>query len=553
MVKEGPTADDSANAASGGREQTRGQRSDKSEPHIVTRICAGLAVVLLVGLFLSRSFAQQFDFSIANILTLVMGFFAWLSLVAALAFSRLSRWYWRFVAFAPVVLIAVGLSMYRVVGIDGELVPQFQSRWQRETALPAQVQSEVIPAAALSARPTDFPQFLGPARDGIVRGLQLQTDWKAHPPQIVWKQSIGDGWSSFAIQGDVAVTLEQRDKEQWVSAYDVNTGKLYWYAAVPGSHFNPLGGAGPRSTPTIVGDKVYAQLVTGPIICLELATGKKLWEVDLIKLTGWDQTSAEKVVAWGRSGSPLVIDQSVVVPLGGLKSEDGSLVALHVDDGRVLWRAGYDEQISYSSPVRATLLGVDQIVMVNERSITGHAISSGQVLWKLPWEGSSSGAANVSQPLPVDDEQLLITKGYSQGAQLVKFSKSSEGEWSSEVVWRKSSVLKTKFTSAVLSGDYAYGLSDGTLECVRVSDGTRQWKNGRYHQGQLLLVGNVLLITAEDGSVVLVAAEPTKFAELARVPVIEGVTWNVPSLSGDRLLVRNADEAACLRLPLVGK
>jgi outer membrane protein assembly factor BamB len=110
--------------------------------------------------------------------------------------------------------------------------------------------------------------------------------------------------------------------------------------------------------------------------------------------------------------------------------------------------------------------------------------------------------------------------------------------------------LKTKLTSAVIRDGFAYGLSDGILECIQVSDGKQQWKKGRYRHGQLLLVDDVLLITAENGSVVLVAADPSKFKELAKLDVMGDVTWNTAALSGDRLLMRNADEAACLRLPL---
>jgi outer membrane protein assembly factor BamB len=196
------------------------------------------------------------------------------------------------------------------------------------------------------------------------------------------------------------------------------------------------------------------------------------------------------------------------------------------------------------------LLGVEHIVMVNETSVTGHDIQTGVVLWTVPWPGQSNGSANVSQPVPIGESRLLISKGYSHGSQVVQFAKDSNDRWTFEVIWRDVGALKTKFTSPVIHGDYAYGLSDGILECIRLSDGFRQWKQGRYRQGQLLLVNDVLLITSESGAVVLVAADPAKFKELAKLDVIGDVTWNTPALSGDRLLIRNSDEAACLRLPL---
>lgn len=522
-------------------------------PRMLTRVCVGLAVVLFIGLFLSRSFAQRFDFGVANILTLIMGFLAWLSLTIGLAASNLRRWVWRSVALAPLVVVAVALSFLRVVRVDGELVPQFESRWKSAALPPAGPEAgeqEGIPAEMLQPRATDFPQFLGPHRNGIVTGTKLETDWKSHPPEILWKQPIGAAWSSFAVQGDVAVTLEQREDQQWISAYEVETGRLLWHTAIPGSHFNVMGGTGPRSTPTLVDGRVYAHLAAGQLVCLELATGKKIWEVDLLKLANWDQSAAEVEVSWGRSGSPLVVGHRVIVPLGGPEGErDRSLIALSIEDGHMLWRAGSD-QMSYSSPALVTLLGKQQIVMVNETSVTGHELDSGAVLWSVPWPGQSNGSANVSQPVPLDDSRLLISKGYSHGSEVVQFSKDSDSGWKFDVVWRDSGTLKTKFTSPVVRGAYAYGLSDGILECVRLSDGKRQWKKGRYRQGQVLLVDDVLLVTSESGSIVLVAAEPEEFRELAKLDVIGDVTWNVPALSGDRLLIRNADEAACLRLPL---
>ena len=526
--------------------------STQPAPRMVTRVSAALAVVLLICLFLSRSFAQRFDFGVANVLTLVMGFFAWLSLTIAFASSRLPRWYWRSVALVPVLAIGIALIFVRVVRLDGELVPQFESRWKTVSALPKGSPSDQrgnISDSQLAPRDTDFTQFLGNQRNAVVTGVRLETDWETRPPKILWKQPIGAGWSGFAIQGDVAVTLEQREQEQWVSAYEVETGELLWHTGVPGYHFNVLGGAGPRSTPTISVGRVYAHMATGQLVCLELQTGERVWEADLFKIAGWDQESAEAAVAWGRSGSPLIIKDMVVVPLGGPIDKDRSLIAFSAQDGRTLWRAGSD-QISYSSPSLVTLLGVEQIVIVNETTVTGHAIEDGQVLWTVDWPGQSNGPANVSQTTPIGDSRLLISKGYSQGAQLVEFTKDAQGKWKHEIVWKDPSVLKTKFTSPVVRGEYAYGLSDGILECVKLSNGERQWKKGRYRQGQLLLVDDILLITSESGSIVLVAADPKEFKELAKQDVIGDVTWNTPALSGNRLLIRNAEEAACVSLPL---
>ena len=167
----------------------------------------------------------------------------------------------------------------------------------------------------------------------------------------------------------------------------------------------------------------------------------------------------------------------------------------------------------------------------------------------MKWPSHSNGDASVSQPIVVDDSHVLLSKGYGGGSELLKISKS-DSAWSAETVWKVEGVLRTKFTSCVIKDGYAFGLNDGILECAALETGKRTWKKGRYRHGQILLIGDTLVITAENGAVVLVAADPKEHRELASLQVIGDVTWNTAALSGDRLLMRNSDEAACVILPL---
>jgi outer membrane protein assembly factor BamB len=312
-----------------------------------------------------------------------------------------------------------------------------------------------------------------------------------------------------------------------------------------------MGGAGPRATPVIENDRVYTQTATGQVACIDVGTSKVLWQADLLEIGGWDKAASELAIAWGRSGSPLLTGPLMVVPLGAPNgTADRGLIAFDKQTGEVRWRAG-DDQISYASPSLTKLLDKEQIVIVNEATVTGHEIDSGKVLWSIPWDGHSNSSANCSQTITVSPNQMLISKGYSQGSKLVEFSIDAQGQWSTKTLWEETNVLKTKFTNAVVLGEYAYALSDGLLECAKVADGKRKWKGRGYGHGQLLLVGDKLLIMAEQGDLALVDTDPRQFKQLARVPAISGVTWNVPSLSGDRLLIRNSDEAACIKLPLL--
>lgn len=524
------------------------------------------AVGCLLAVLPIRLSAHTSDFATANILTVILLMLTWIACSIGLAQSSLPRVVPRLVFWGPLVVLACFFTFYKFERVDGELNPQFQYRWSRERAL-SNVEQPAGPLAELSQsdadasstessiakdllapRPTDYPQFLGPNRNAMLPSQGLDPNWQATPPEILWKQDIGEGWSAFAVQGDVAVTMEQRQSQEWVSAYSVLDGSLLWKFAIEAKHSSVLGGTGPRSTPTIVDNQVIACSAVSQVVCLKLANGAPIWSCDLLEMAGTTQAEFEKEVSWGRAASALVVEDKVFIPLGGVGSKLKTLVALDRASGAEVWRSG-DDQISYSSPVLATLAGVVQVLLISETQASAYDLTDGHILWSVPWPGGSSSNASVSQPVVVDDSHVLLTKGYGAGCQYLQVTRQGE-TWSVKTEWENRSSLRTKFTSCVVKDGFAYGLSDGILECVSLADGKKQWKNGRYRQGQLLLVGEYLLITSERGDLVLVQADPRDFDELAKLPVIGDVSWNTAALSGNRCLMRNSDEAACVILPL---
>jgi outer membrane protein assembly factor BamB len=381
-----------------------------------------------------------------------------------------------------------------------------------------------------------------------VAEVELETDWKSRPPRQLWKQEIGAGWSGFAIVGDYAVTQEQRGEQELVVCYELKTGKVAWSYADnvrwdPGGG-GSLGGIGPRATPTIHKGKVFSQGATGILNCLDARTGKLLWAHDTLV-----EHNAGNVM-WGKAGSPLVVDDRVVVSVGG---DDASLVAYDIATGDKAWGAG-DRRSSYATPVLTVLSGVRQIVTVDEDYVTGHAADDGRVLWEHEWLGSSDTNASASQPVPVGDDRLFLSKGYGEGAELIKLTRDDRGFFSVDSLWKNRSVMRSKMSNVVVRDGYVYGLSEGLLQCLELDTGKSRWKKRRspeFGHGQIMLVGDVILaVTEKSGEVVLVEASRRKYRELASLPVLEGVTWNNPALSGPYLLVRNAEQAACLELPL---
>ena len=430
------------------------------------------------------------------------------------------------------VVIGVGVflttNLFHFKGFSGDLVPILEWRWQ-ENQSTVRLRSGNVPAPQIST--TDFPQFLGQHRNGVVSTTQLNLDWENHPPKLVWRRPVGEGWSGFAIAGSSAITQEQEGDWEKVVCYDLHTGDILWSHRDEARYHAPPAGIGPRATPTISGNRVYTLGSTGILNCLDFETGEQLWTTDIFE--------EHKAIAprWGVSISPLVFDELVIVSAGGA-------VAYYKETGEIAW-LGYRNESGYSSPFLTTLADTEQIVLFNQGLVTAHAPLSGELLWKQPWPTS---VECVSQPVPLSDNQLLVSSGYGVGAKLFQISRNSMGEFDVSTIW-ETTYLKAKFTNIIHYEGYLYGLDDGIFACINPADGTRQWKRGRYGHGQTLLVSDVLLVLTESGEVVLVDPNPNIHIEHARFAPLKGRTWNTPALVGDYLLVRNDREAACFQLP----
>jgi outer membrane protein assembly factor BamB len=518
-------------------------------------VLAGAIIMTIVMRYLPRVDGVPFplgDQAFGNIFSFLFGAFgvlvawAWISVR-----SNYALWIRLLVLFGTPIGIVLFLTVFRIDGFDGNMVVRLTPRWQpvADRRL-GQIVTEEKPAGIdlATTRPADFAEFLGPGRKCWIEDPGLATDWTAQPPKLLWKHEIGAGWGAFSAVNGYAVTMEQRGEEEWVTCYEIATGKPVWGNSVKARHENPMGGVGPRATPTIAGGRVYALGATGILQCLDGSTGKVNWKQELLKLYKLTQKESEEEVMWGRSASPLIVDDLVVVPAGGKAGRGGgpkSLVAFRAEDGTKAWEAGTD-QISYASPSLETLAGRRQIVIVNEKTVTGHDPATGEQLWSQEWDGDSSSSASSSQAVVLPGDLMLLCKGYGGGAKLLDFSTSAAAP---SEQWVNTRVLQTKFTNVTVIDGHVYALSDGILECVELETGKRRWKKGRYNHGQILGVGKLILVQAEDGDVALVEANPEQFVELTTFPAIEGMTWNNPCLYGKLLLVRNGEEAACYELP----
>jgi len=535
------------------------QPKKPSSPSLMPGLRLRIALAILLALSIGvRLFYALGDHAIVNILTFVCITIAIISLFVWFVFlSGHTRQARRSVLLLTILSLVGVVSVVKIAHFSGELIPTFRWRWSKapdEILGPPTVAGSADLVNLAKTTKEDFPEFLGPGRTAYVPTLTLADDWVASPPKLLWKQSVGAGWSAFSAVNGFAVTMEQRGLEEWVTCYEVETGKLRWASSSPGRHETTLGGTGPRSTPTIHAGRVYTLGATGLLRCLDGKDGSTIWEDDIPKRYKQTAATDQSYAAWGRSNSPLIVDDLVVVPAGGSPDKRVSLIAYDKISGEVRWEGG-SQFISYASPTVATLLGKRQIVSVNESNVSGHDIQTGQVLWEHKWEGDSAAGASTSQPVAISANQLLLSKHYNQGSALLKLIAGANDKIEVERTWHHNNLLKTKFTNVVVIGKYAYALSDGILECVDIQAGRKQWKHrdGRFGQGQILGVGDKILVMAERPCVLqLVAANPRRFEHLGKYPVFENSdrAWNNLCLYGNRLLVRNWELAACLELPL---
>jgi outer membrane protein assembly factor BamB len=388
--------------------------------------------------------------------------------------------------------------------------------------------------AAAPAAPTQnyWTNFRGPKRDGNYEAMPVLTSWPSNGLTPIWKQPVGLGYSSFTIADGRAYTIEQRRGQEVVAAYDVATGRELWTqrwnaAYSPGDDT----GDGPRSTPTWDQGRLYALGATGELRCLDANSGSVIWGKNILS----DNQAPN--LQWGVAGSPLIVDDKVIVLPGGANNK--SVVAYNKMTGAPVWKSLSDQQ-AYVSPMLVELGGRRQILIVSASRVLGVVPETGALLWSYPWD--TSMGINVSQPIIVDKNRFFISSGYGKGAALVEV-KGSGQNFTATTIWENVN-MKNKFNSSVLYNGYVYGLDEGILTCLDVNTGDRKWKGGRYGYGQVLLASGNLIVTSDSGDLALVKASPDAYTEVARFTALQGKTWNYPAIADGRLLVRNGNEMA---------
>ncbi|QDV74413.1 PQQ-binding-like beta-propeller repeat protein [Botrimarina mediterranea] len=443
---------------------------------------------------------------------------------------------------------AVGMATSTLVrsdGMWGNFLLGVDWRWtttseERIVAYAADREAKQVDAASVAESLGDirWPGFRGPDRDSKQHGPAIATDWDQTPPELLWKAPAGPGWSSFAVAGKLLFTQEQRDQAETIVCYDADSGKEIWTRAFEGRFDDPLGGPGPRATPTLADGGLFVQGATGIVACLDAATGEVIWRRDL------QEEADRKPPMWGFSGSPLVVDSLVIVYAGG--DGDKGVLAFDATTGEPRWGAPAGE-LAYTSPQLATVAGKRVVMSLSNTGLDLLDPATGELVLRHDWPIDVHRSV---QPQVLGDADIVIPSELGKGTRRIHVEEK-EGTLVDEVVWTSRS-LKPDFNDFVIYEDHAYGFDGRILVCVKLADGKQAWKGGRYGKGQVLLLADagLLLVVSEQGELVLLEATPERRVELSKFQALDGKTWNHPVVDGDRLYVRNSQEAAAYRLPL---
>ncbi len=449
-------------------------------------------------------------------------------------------------------LIAGSVSLVlRSEGMSGAFTLGLRWRWtatheaQMLARRPAVAVSQANPAEpaaverALAA--PEWPGFRGAARASRQHGPQLATDWSATPPKQLWKIPVGPAWSSFVVAGDLLFTQEQRGPQEVVVCLRAGSGQEIWSQAIETRFYDPLGGPGPRATPTVAEGGLFVTGATGAVMRLNPATGAIQWKQELQTVAGRESPM------WGFASSPLVTGGLVIVWAGGAK--DKGVVAFDAETGKLRWSAAAGND-SYSSPQLGRLAGETLVLMLTNEGLRLLDPATGAL--RLNYEWKSSGYRAL-QPHVLENDTVLLPTGMSTGTRAIRLTRTGD-RLAAEELWTSRS-LKPDFNDFVTYQGYAYGFDGGVFGCIELKTGERKWKGGHYGKGQVLLLENsgLLLVLSEKGQAVLMRADPNAHVELASLAALEGKTWNHPVVVGNRLYVRNSQEAACYELPLAAR
>lgn len=382
---------------------------------------------------------------------------------------------------------------------------------------------------APAAGTAEWLQWRGPNRDGISPETGLLQTWPKAGPPLVWRiNGAGNGYSSFSASGGRLFTLGARGNNEYVIAIDRATGKKVW-EYLNGRRFQNDRGDGPRSTPTVDGNRLYVLGGSGDLTCLDAATGQRIWSINIVSKFGGVNPY------WGYSESPLIVGDRILINAGGRRA---SIVAIAKADGATLWQQ-HSDGAGYSSPILMRTGSLNQVIFFTESHTLAVDPRDGRLLWS--YDKANNGTANIATPI-VRGTRVFVSSDYGTGAALLDVRAAGNFATANEVYFTRD--MRNHHASSVLVGDHLYGFSSSILTVLQFDTGRVAWRDRSVGKGSLIFADNRLYLYSENGVVGLAEASPDAYREHGRFSLAQqsGLpTWSHPIISGGLLVIRDQD------------
>jgi outer membrane protein assembly factor BamB len=386
----------------------------------------------------------------------------------------------------------------------------------------------------------DWPQFLGPNRNCISSETGLLLSWPQNGLPRLWDKAIGEGFSGPVVAGERLILFHRVGDKETVECLDAATGKERWKYDYPTTYRDALGkGNGPRSTPLIANNRVYTLGAEGRLHCLELESGKKVWDRNLAN----DYQTRDSY--FGVGSTPILDSDRLILNLG---AKGAGIVAFDPASGKEVWKAT-DDAASYSSPVAATIDGARHVIFLTRAGILSLDPQTGAIRFSKPWRARIDASVNAATPIVVGDD-VFFTAEYATGAILLKARKDNLQE-----VWKKDKILSCHYNTPIHHGGHLYGI-DGRqeggaaqLRCVELQTGKVLWAKEQFGCASLLLADGHLIALREDGDLVLIEASPQAYREKARFYALKSGPCRAEiALANGRLYARDNEKLVCWNL-----
>jgi outer membrane protein assembly factor BamB len=384
----------------------------------------------------------------------------------------------------------------------------------------------------------DWPQILGPARNGVYSGPPITRTFPKGGPPLVWKREVGAGFAGPAVAAGRLILFHRVGAREIVDALDAATGKPIWTVEYPTAYRDDFGfDEGPRAIPVIAGGRIFTHGADGMLQALDFASGNKLWAVDTRR-----DFSVNKGY-FGAASSPVVDGDRVLMNVGG---RNAGIVTFDAATGKTVWTATSDEA-SYSSPVVADIAGQRTAVFFTRTGLVALDPASGSVRYQYRWRARVAASVNAATPLVINN-QIFLSASYGTGATLLQVANGTV-----KPVWSGDESLSNHYSTSVHRDGYLYGFEGRqefgqSLRCIELATGKVMWDVDGFGAGTLLIAGDLLVITRESGELVLAPASPKAFQPAARAQLIPGVIRAYPALSAGTFFVRNEKTLAAFSL-----